>query len=222
MGHANVMNNTLVDDNGMEIDDLSFAGHAQSKFADQIKLLESQRRDVPPGWHPVFNDMIRMLRAVDCSKRDGIEFSEPAVGRGSLRIQVYDALTDKVVRGIINKMAARTECTCEHCGRGHGAVYRLSSEKTLCAGCHVRTDLKDNVALWLGEDYQSRKYRESPVMEFDSLPWSVQRMVPMHKIKKLHLASLEQPVQYVTPADVLTQLRKMKVIKRFLDQPGAA
>ena len=59
-------------------------------------------------------------------------------------------------------------------------------------------------------------------MEFDSLPWSVQQMISMHKIKKLHLDSLEQPVQYVTPADVLTQLRKMKVIKRFLDQPSAA
>ena len=222
MGHSNVLNNTLFDDNEMEIDDLPFADHAKSKFADQIKLLESQRRDVPLGWHPVFNDTIRMLKAVDCSKRDGIEFSEPAVGRGSLRIQVFFAPTDKVVRAIIQKMAARTACTCELCGRRYGTAYRPSSEQTLCPTCHVRTDLKENVGLWLGEDYRSRNYQQSPIIEFDSLPWSIQQLIPKYKIKTLPLASQTQQISYITPSAVLPQSNTMKVIKRFLDQTGPA
>ena len=221
MAHAHLQDNRWVDDNGIDIEELPFADHMNSKFADQVKLLEAQRRDIPVGWHPIFCDTIRALKAVDCPKRDGIEFSEPAMGRGSLRIQVYYAPTDKVVRAIINKLAARSECTCELCGRGYGAVYRLSSEQTLCAGCHVRTDLKVNVELWLGESYKSRLYREAPVVELDSLPWTIKQLVPKHKVKKLHLVSRENPVQYVTPSDVLSQVSKLKVIKRYLDQSGS-
>jgi hypothetical protein len=166
--------------------------------------------------------MIRMLKAVDCPKRDGIEFSDPAMGRGSLRIQVYYAPTDKVVRAIINKLSARAECTCELCGRGYGAVYRLSSEQTLCASCHVRTDLKENVGLWLDNGYKSRLYREAPVVEFESLPWSIQHMVSKQKVKMLHLVSRDHPVHYITPSDVLSQMSKLKVIRQFLDHPGSA
>lgn len=217
MGHANLKHNIWVDDNDIDIDDVPFADRTGSKFAHQIKQLESQRCNLPLGWHAVFNDAIRMLKAVDCPRRDGIEFSEPAVGRGSLRIQTFYATTDKVVRGIINKLTARTECTCELCGRSYGAAYRLSSEQTLCAGCHVKNDLKENVALWLCDSYKSRSYRDTPVLEFDSLPWTIQQMVPKHKIKKLYLASQKQPILYVTPTDVLSHLNKLKVIKRLLD-----
>lgn len=221
MGHAHLKDNHWVDDHGMDIDELPFADQVNSKFADQVKLLEAQRRDIPVGWHPIFSDMIRMLKAVDCPKRDGIEFSEPAMGRGSLRIQVYYAPTDKVVRAIISKLSARAECTCELCGRGYGAVYRLSSEQTLCSGCHVRTDLKENVELWLGDSYKSRLYRESPLVELDSLPWTIQQMVPRRKVKKLHLVARENPIQYVTPSDVISQVSKLKVIKRYLDHSGS-
>lgn len=222
MGHAHLQDNRWVDDNGRDIDELPFADRVESKFADQVKLLEAQRRDLPSGWHPIFDDAIRSLRAVDCARRDGIEFSEPAMGRGALRIQVYYAITDKVVRGIISKLAARSECTCELCGRGYGAVYRLSSEQTLCAGCHVETELKENIDLWLGDNYKSRNYRDTPVLEFDSLPWTIQQLISKYKVRKLYLASQEQPVRYVTPTDVLSHVGKLKVIKQFLDQSGSA
>lgn len=217
MGHAHLQYNRWVDDNGMDIDELPFADRAASKFAEQIKLLEAQRSDLPVGWHPIFNDAIRMLNAVDCPRRDGIEFSEPAMGRGGLRIQLYFATTDKVVRGIINKLTARSECTCELCGRSYGALYRHSSEQTLCARCHVETDLKQNVSLWLDDTYKGRIYRETPILEFDSLPWTLQQIVSKYKVKKLYLPSQGQPVRYVTPADVLSHAGKMKVIKQFLD-----
>lgn len=204
----------------MDVDELPFADQVYSTFADQIKKLEAQRCDLPVGWHKIFNSTIRMLKAVDCPRRDGIEFSEVAVGRGSLRIQVFFAPTDKVVRGIVHKLATRTECTCELCGRSYGALYRLSSEQTLCANCHVETDLKENVSLWLDDTYKGRIYRETPVLEFDSLPWNIQQLVSRHKVRRLYLASQEQPVRYVTPADVLSRAEKMKVIKRFLDQSG--
>ena len=60
------------------------------------------------------------------------------------------------------------------------------------------------------------------MVELHSLPWTVQRLVAKHKIKKLHLVSREHPVQYITPSDVLSQLSKLKMIQRFLDQPGSA
>lgn len=222
MAHAHLQDNRWVDDNGMDIEELPFADQAHSKFADQIKLLEAQRRDLPVGWHQIFNDTIRMLHAVDCPRRDGIEFSEPAMGRGALRIQVFYAITDKAVRGIINKLATRSECTCELCGRSYGAAYRLSSEQTLCTSCHVETELKENIDLWLGDNYKSRNYRNTPVLEFDSLPWTIQQLISKYKVRKLYLASQEQPVRYVTPSDVLAHVDKLKVIKQFLDQPGAS
>ena len=99
MAHANVIDNQLVNDDGLALADLPFAERAASRFADQVELLASQFRDVPVGWHPIFRNAMRGLKAIACTQRDGIEFSEPLVVRGALTVAVYYALSDNGYSG---------------------------------------------------------------------------------------------------------------------------
>jgi hypothetical protein len=218
MGYANIAGNTLLDDHTMEIADLPFSEQAKSKFRDQIDFLEAQRCKVPTGWQHIYNHTIRMLRAVDCPQRDGIEFSEPVLVRGAILVQIYYVPTDKVVRGILNKLAKRTDCTCEVCGRGQGAMYRVRSDQTLCARCHVQTDLDAELDRWLRTTHLNKRYRERPIIEFASLPTNIQLLIPVHKLNKLRLVSQASEITYVQPATILAQSKLLNVMQQYLDQ----
>lgn len=218
MAHANMIDNELVDDNRIPLEDLPFAERTASKFCAQIAQLAAQWDHVPLGWHGIFDHAIRSLKAVDCPKRNGIEISEIAFGQGALHLEVYYAPTDKVVRGILSCLSKRSGCTCEVCGRGYGAVYRKSSQRTLCAGCHVQQDLATELHRWISETKSSQAYRKRPLIEFDSLPVNIRLLIPEGRVRSLRLVSADREVAYVTPDTVMAQLKTLSVMKRFLEQ----
>lgn len=218
MGFANVIHNDLVDDEGQPITDLPFTERICSRFSDQITWLESQIGDVPLGWHPIFRNAIRSLRAVACKNRDGIEFSEPVSMRGALLVAVYYSVTDKVASGILYKLTNRSECTCQHCGRTYAVRFRKCSEQTLCAKCHVRVSLNDEVRRWVGDTYNHLLLCSQPLIEFDALPPNIQFLIPRHQVKSLHLESTGSRINYVTPSEMHKLKHRLEAIKRYLDE----
>ncbi|MEC5215022.1 hypothetical protein RCH06_003599 [Polaromonas sp. CG_9.5] len=218
MAHANIVNNELVDDDRIPMRDLPFAARTASKFCEQIGQLAAARNQIPAGWQSIFDHALRSLRAVDCPKRDGIELSEIAFGRGSLNIEVYYAPVDKVVRGILNCLSKRTCCTCEVCGRGYGAVCRHSRYRTLCASCYVQTDLANELQRWLSDGGANSAYRNRPLIEVDSLPINIRLLIPEGRVRRLRLVSDDREITYVTPDTVTAHLKTLAAMKRCLDQ----
>ena len=217
MGHANIVNNEFVDDDRIPMRNLPFADRIASKFGDQINQLAAAREQIPVGWHGIFDHALHSLRAVDCPKRNGIEISEIAFGCGSLHIEVYYAPIDKVVRGILSCLSKRSSCTCEVCGRRYGAVYRNSSRQTLCASCHVQSDLATELHRWLNETGPNRAYRKRPLIEFDSLPINIRLLIPQGRVRCLRLVSDDREIAYVTPDTMIAQLKTLAIMKRCLD-----
>ena len=219
MAHANIIGNEILDDDRIPMQDLSYSDRTASKFRDQIGQLAAARDQIPTGWHGIFDHALRSLRAVDCTKRNGIEISEVAFGCGSLHVAVYYAPTDKVVRGILSCLSKRSSCTCEICGRGYGSVYRQSSRRTLCASCHVKNDLATELHRWLGENSANRAYRKRPIIEFDNLPTNIKLLIPAGQIRCLRLISDDREITYVTPDAVTARLKTLAIMMRCLDQP---
>lgn len=101
-------------------------------------------------------------------------------------------------------------------------MYRTSSRHTLCARCHVKTDLAAELRRWLPENGAGRAYRNRPIIEFDSLPTNIQLLIPKGQIKSLSLISGDQQIMYVTPDAVTTHLKTLVVMKRYIDQSRRA
>ena len=217
MAHANIINNDFVDDNRIPMKDLPFTERTASKFCDQIAQLAAQQDNIPPGWLAIFGHAIRSLKAVDCPKRNGIEISEIAFGQGTIHVEIYYAPVDKVVRGILSCLSKRSSCTCEVCGRGYGAVYRKSSQRTLCAGCHVQNDLATELHRWISETKSSQAYRKRPLIEFDSLPLNIRLLIPEGRVRSLRLVSADREIAYVTPDTVMAQLKTMVLMRKYMD-----
>lgn len=218
MAHANIVDNEMVDDDRIPLMDLPFAERMASRFCDQIAQLAAERDHVPSGWHSIFDHALRSLRAVDCPKRNGIEISDIAFGQGAIHVGVYYAPTDKVVRGILNCLTKRSSNTCQDCGRSYGAVYRQKTGQTLCASCHVQTDLATELHRWLSDSGAGRAYRKRPLIEFESLPVNIRLLIPEGRVRCLRLISDDRQIAYVTPDTVIAQLKSLGVMKRCLDQ----
>jgi hypothetical protein len=216
MAHANVIGNHLITDSESG-DYRRFGSQVQSRFNLQIDKLAGRISEVPLGWHHLFRDAVRMLRAVDCPKRNGIEFSEPEIQFGEFRLSVYFGPTDKTVRAIVRKLITKTTCTCCVCGSGIGAVLRKESDRVLCAGCYVRTDLKSELEQWLEIRASRNIYKSRLLMEFKELPLNIQFVIPKQKIKTLHLSDVK-PIKFVTPGDVQDQVGKLGLMMRYLNK----
>lgn len=217
MAHANVIGNRLIVDSESSLEYRRFGSRISSKFKIQIDKLEEHFSEVPPGWLHLFRDAVRMLRAVDCPQRNGIELSVPYIQLGELRLRVYFAPTDKVVRAIVRKLIAKTTCTCSICGSGIGAIHRNDSDQVLCASCHVRIDLHSELRRWIETRPDRNLYKSQPIIEFKALPLNIQLLIPRQKIKTLHLKDVK-PIKYITHADVKEEIGKLTVMLRFLDQ----
>lgn len=216
MAHANVIGNQLIADSE-SMDYRRFGRQISSRFNLQIDKLEQCISDMPLGWHHLFRDAVRMLRAVDCPKRNGIEFSVPEIQFGECHLSVYFGPTDKAVRAIVRKLIAKTTCTCCVCGRGIGAVHRKECDRVLCASCYVRTDLQSELEQWLETRASRNIYKSRLLMEFKELPLNIQFVIPKQTIKTLHLSDVK-PIKYVTPADVQDQLGKLGLMMRYLNK----
>jgi hypothetical protein len=214
MGYANVIGNEWVDDDGLALAELPFAGRIASRFADEVICLASKIGVVPLGWHPIFRHAMRSLRAISCSKRNGIEFSEPVVVRGALTVAVYYAVSDKVASGILYKLSKRSESTCQQCGWTYGVRIRKYNQQTLCNKCHVRASLKEELSNWVGRHVL---YNKHPCVQFDALPLNIQFLIPHRKIRTLQVESKNDQIKYVTAEDLHEQIPWLEALSQFLD-----
>lgn len=214
MGFANFIDNKLVDDDGLALVELPFAEQISSRFSAQVTWLASQIGDVPLGWHPIYRNAMRGLRATACEKRDGIEFSGPISVRGTLTVAVYYAITDRVASGILFKLSKRSECTCQDCGRAHGVRFRKYNQQTLCNKCHVRASLKEELRNWVGCRFA---YNDHPVLEFDALPPNIKIQIPKNTIRTLNSESNGEKIDYVTIEELRKLTPRLAAIKRYLD-----
>lgn len=218
MAFANIIGNSYQDDFGQAQKTLPFDKPVPSRFLDQVAILEGQVKDVPTGWHVIFHDAIKALRAVNCEQRDGIEFSEPVFGRGALTVAAYEAAHDTAVGGILSKLSKRSECTCEHCGRSYSVRYRKLVHITLCARCYVRTSLEQNLPRLV----RKSSYVSAPIIELATLPPNVVLLIPKAKIRSLRLESINESIEYVRHEDLDSLRPAFDAMSRYLDEttPG--
>jgi hypothetical protein len=215
MAYANVIDNTLVDDDGRALTDLPFDGQDATQFKAQIDILESFLDIIPFGWQSIYVAAVRSLRAIDCEQRNGIELTEPITGGGALIVANYGWDSDHAVLGILSKLRKRSECTCQGCGRTFGVRFRKGNRQTLCNKCHVKEGLKEELSVWVGRRFP---YHEHAVFEFDALPLNIQFLVPPNQVRTIFLAANGDQFRYVTTEELKKQTQKMEAIKRFLDE----
>lgn len=213
MAFANIIGNRYVDDSGQVRKSFPFEEPVPSRFLDQVAILERQVKDVPTGWHGIFYDAIKALRAVNCAGRDGIEFSEPVFGRGTLTVATFKATHDTAVSGILSKLSKRSECTCEHCGRTYSVCYRKQLQITLCARCYVRSSLEHSLHRLL----RRNPYISAPLIEIEALPPNVVLLIPKGKIRSLQLESVDKSIDYVRHDDLEGLRPAFEAMSRYLD-----
>lgn len=214
MAFANIIGNSYLDDFGRAQKTLPFEEPVTNRFLDQVAILQGQIKDVPTGWHKIFYAAIKALRAVNCAGRDGIEFSEPVFGRGTLTVATYEATQDNAVIGILSKLSKRSECTCEHCGRTYSVCYRKQLQITLCARCYVRSSLEHSLHRLL----RRNPYVSAPFIEIEALPPNVVLLIPKQKIKTLRLESIDQNIEYVRHDDLESLRPAFEAMSNYLDE----
>lgn len=191
-------------------------------FKGQIERLLAQRASVPAGWIAIFDETIKKLRSVSCTKRDGTLLDEIQIAQGELGIDVLLDVGDRTVYGILRSLRHRSRCTCQDCGRGIGATYRWQSRKTQCARCHVENELEAALKTWLDDDYSARIERNRLFVGIDELPANVRLLINSAKVKKHMITSAGHEFRYVTPDTVLACRAQLQVIRRFLEQKRVA
>lgn len=191
-------------------------------FKGQLDRLQAQRATIPAGWRSIFDRTMHKLRGVDCPKRDGTLLDEIQVEHGELGIDVLLDVGDRAVYGILKSLRRRSRCTCQDCGRGIGATYRWESRKTQCARCHVDSELKAALAMWLDDGYSSRLYRNRLFVGMDELPTNVRLLINRSKIKKHTVNSTGDEFHYVEPDAVLACREELQVIRRYYERQQAA
>lgn len=219
MPHANLIAGQYVDDENHQIAGPEFdtPSSRPQTFKEAIAQLAHQRDYVPPGWRPLFDDTLVKLQCVRCDRRNGIEFSEIAFGRGEMVIAAFggghgnDHGTDRVVQGILNRLRHASSATCACCGTRVGVTYRKDCFSTLCDRCHVHEQVEQLVDNLFGGD---PAYSQAPLVEWDALPPNVQVLIPHDQIKIAHLKSLGVRIKYVEPQALQALQPKLKLLKQ--------
>lgn len=191
-------------------------------FKGQLDRLQAQRDTIPAGWLSIFDRAMHKLRGVDCPKRDGMLLDEIHVEHGELGIDVLLDVGDRAVYGILKALRRRSRCTCQDCGRGIGAAYRWESRKTQCVCCHVDSELKAALAMWLDDGYTARLYRNRLFVGMDELPENVRLLINRSKIKKHTLSLSGVEFHYVEPDVILALCEELKVIRTYYERQQAA
>ena len=213
MGHANIDCGQYVDDDFEPSTGPDFEPPKPRTFTDQIECLLRHRGYVSPGWHLVFDETIRRLKAVNCIKRDSVELTEIAFGRGEMIVGAYSPEGDRVVHGILNRMRQVSAATCSCCGRRYGASYRRDCAQTLCERCHVYTRLEHALK---GILEGASNYTQVPLIEWDALPVNIQMIISPEKVKVVRLESLDLNLRYVEPETLQQHRRELAVMKQAL------
>lgn len=221
MHHANLIAGQYVDDEYQPIDGPEFDAPSSlpQTFREAIAQLAAQRDYVPPGWRPLFDETLVKLQCVSCDRRNGIEFSEIAFGRGGMVVAALggghgnDRGSDRVVQGILNRLRQTSSVTCACCGTRISVAYRKDCFSTLCDRCHVHEQLERLVDdLFDGDP----AYSQEPLVEWDALPPNVQALIPHDQIKTVQLKSLDVRIKYVESQTLQALRPKLKLLKQAL------
>lgn len=221
MPHANLIAGQYVDDENQPITGPEFDAPSPrpQTFKEAIAQLAAQGDYVPSGWRALFDETLVKLQCVNCDRRNGIEFSEIAFGRGEMVIAALGGGhgsnhgTDRVVQGILNRLRQASSVICACCGTRIGVTYRKDCFSTLCDRCHVHRQLGQLVDdLFEGEP----AYSQAPLVEWDALPPNVQALIPHDQVKTAYLKSLGVRIKYVDPQTLHALQPKLKLLKKAL------
>lgn len=151
-------------------------------FAACVARLEASLAEVPPGWHAIFLDSVHDLRAVEDAERVSVEIGTPTVMSGKLLIEqlpTAHSRPDAVVRGILRKLAARSACTCQLCGRQGWLRTGQRYTGTYCADCWTPRELRSEIGVWLDRMDQESDFKAAyPVVLWDALGVGFKAVVP--------------------------------------------
>lgn len=221
MPYANLIAGQYVDDEYQPIAGPEFDSPSSppQTFKEAIAQLAAQRGYVPPGWHRLFDETLVKLQCVNCDRRNGVEFSEIAFGRGEMVISALgggrrnEHGTDRVVQGILNRLRQASSAICSCCGTRIGVSYRKDCFSTLCDRCHVHEQLEQLVDdLFDGDPV----YHQAPLIEWDALPPNVQILIPHDQVRTAHLRSLGVRIKYIDPQTLHALQPKLKLLKQSL------
>lgn len=221
MPHANFIAGQYVDDEDQSIAGPEFDAPSSTPetFKEAIEQLATQRDYVPPGWRRLFDETLVKLQCVSCDRRNGVEFSEIAFGRGEMVIAALGGGhgnnhgSDRVVQGILNRLRQASAVTCACCGTRIGVTYRKDCFSTLCDRCHVHKQLERLVDDVFDVD---PSYSLAPLIEWDALPPNVKSLIPQDQVRTAHLRTLGVRIKYVEPQTLQALQPKLKLLKQAL------
>jgi len=146
-------------------------------FRQSIQMLAERAGSVPSGWRKAFDDTLVKLSAVDCPARSSTLLSGPFVNDISLSIVAKGQ--DSVVSGIARCLSARTEQTCERCGRA-GRLRTLATRQVavLCPKCAAPRILNAELTQLLREVALADSALLPRIWSYDQLAFQVRPVIP--------------------------------------------
>lgn len=213
MPYANIIDGQLVDDDYQPTEGPEFQAPPPRTFEEHIAALADQRVYVDDGWKRIFDETLIKLKAVRCKKRNDVELSEIAFGRGEMVIAAHGNGADRVVHGILSRLRQASGSTCASCGTRYGAIYRRNCYTTLCDRCYTHTHLEQTLDDILAD---SPEYTDRPLIELDALPLNIQAIIPKGQIKTVYLRVLGVRLRYVEPKTLQALKVQLRILKQAL------
>ncbi|MFN7042523.1 MAG: hypothetical protein ACK4OH_15345 [Acidovorax temperans] len=195
----------------------------EMSFATCIARLEASVADVPPGWHSIYLDCVQDLRGVENAERALVEVGVPTVHRGRLLIEqlpTAHSQPDAVVQGILRKLAARSVCTCQLCGKPGWLRSGQSHPGTYCADCWTPRALRSEISDWLDRMNQEKEFKAAhPVVLWDALGVGFKAVVPDDALHTLQAAG--RTLLCITAERFLQLREQLKLLKATVDEQVA-
>ena len=192
-------------------------------FATCIARLEASLAEVPPGWHGIFLNSVQDLRAVKDAERASVEVGVPTVHRGRLLIEqlpTAHSQPDAVVQGILRKLAARSVCTCQLCGKPGWLRSGQSHTGTYCADCWTPRALRSEISDWLDRMNQEKEFKAAhPVVLWDALGVGFKAVVPDDALHTLQAAG--RTLLCITAERFLQLREQLQLLKATVDEQVA-
>lgn len=192
-------------------------------FATCIARLEASLAEVPPGWHGIFLNCVQDLRAVKNTERASVEVGVPTVHRARLLIEqrpTAHSRPDAVVRGILRKLAAKSACTCQLCGKPGWRRTGQVHTGTYCADCWTPRALRSELSQWLDRMNQEQEFKAAhPVVLWDALGVGLRAVVPTDALHALQAAG--RTLLCITAEQFLQLRGQLQLLKATVDEQVA-
>jgi len=189
---------------------------AATPFLKDIHKLAERAGWISAGWRGAYHDSLVKLAAVACEIRGPYRLSGPFESDSKLRV-AYSG-TDKVVRGILDRLKRTAECTCEICGRRGKRRDTGSSPMVLCARCAAPRLLREAIEVLMRDLAQAEINGSSCVIAYEDLPIQM-RLVMQSSIWPRDALTGDDPAKpIVRVEDVRRATSMLKEVRLILDR----